>query len=144
MISGENFVKVVDNEVRNESGWLVKETAQNLNVSFKKILKYLGKEKHKFKIVEGEPTQVQWALYHFILQECKIKPRFQYKVKEISILAEEYGVGFKNLQLKYNQINNSGGQGGYADDDVNVVEKLLEKNYPTAIVKLRELTKHVF
>jgi hypothetical protein len=140
----EGIVGVVNKKIRNERGGIIKETAQNLNVSFKKILKYLEKEKQNTSKVEGSPTQVQWALYHYILQECKLKPRFQHKVKEISNLAEEYGIGYKNLQLKYNQISNSGGQEGYTEDDVLAVKLILERNYPKAIPKLNILTQHIF
>ena len=141
----EGIVGVVNKKIRNERGVIIKETAQNLNVSFKKILKFLEKEKQNARKVEGPTSQAQWALYHFILQECGIKPRFQNREKEILDLAKEYGVGMKNLQLKYNKIfYSTGNREGYTENDVHVVKLLLERNYPEAIPQLIILTKHVF
>jgi len=141
----KGIVAVVNKKIRNERGGIIKETAQNFNVSFKKILKYLEKEKQNACKIEGPTKQVHWALYHFILQECRLKPRFQNKAKEILDLAKEYGVGMKNLQLKYNKIFYSkGNREGYTEDDVRAVKLLLEKNYPEAVPQLIKLTKHVF
>lgn len=148
IISGEGYVRIVDEKVRSENGIINPEVAQNLNVSFTKIIKFLrnrdqNRTQNSYQS-SSTPTQSQWALYHYILQESRIKPRFQQKVKEITDLAEKYGVGFKNLQLKYNQIDHSGGQEGYTEIDVNVVEKLLAKKYPSAIPNLKKITQHVF
>lgn len=145
MISGEDFVKVVDNKVRNERGEVCRQVAQNLNVSFKKIIKFLQHQKEG-----GQPlnklrtTATQFALFHFTLQKCEIKPRFQEKVKEIEALTKEYGTGAKNFQIRYNEINNSGGLEGYSMKDVVAVKKLLIEKYPKAVSYFDKLTIHIF
>lgn len=95
---------------------------------------------------EKKPTATQWALYHYILQECepRIKPRFSDKKKEFQELEKEYGRHWNNLQIRWNLINNAEGQEGYRKEDVVVVERLLKNQYPEALPKLQEVSKKLF
>src|SRR5680860_1533729 len=100
----EGIVGVVNKKIRNERGGIIKETAQNLNVSFKKIIEFL-EEKSLELIKKGKQghSAAQWALYHYILQESKIKPAFNYKTKELEELSILYGRSAKNLEMRYNE-----------------------------------------
>ena len=140
MITGEGFVGVVDRKIRNDNGGIDQTAAQNLNVSFSKIIRFLLQKKEPI----AKLTQAQLALYYYILHEQKLVPRFQHKIKEIEELTELYGLHPKNFQLKYNEISNSNGQEGYSKNDVDVVRQLLEKNYPSAIPFLEKLTQHIY
>ncbi|SFG24013.1 hypothetical protein SAMN04488033_1459 [Salegentibacter agarivorans] len=91
-----------------------------------------------------DPTATQWVLYHYILQKSKIKPWFVDKKKEFKQLEKEYGKHWNNLQIRWNQINNSEGQEGYSKGDLRVVEKLLISNHPKAIPALEEISRKLF
>lgn len=139
-ITGENFVREVDLRIRNERGVIIAEVCQNLNVSFGKIIRFLLQKKQP----TAQLSQAQLALYYYILHDQKLVPRFQRKIKEIEELSAQYGLHPKNFQLKYNEISNTKGQEGYSKDDVDVVKQLLEKNYPSALKFLEELTQHIY
>lgn len=143
-ISGEGFVSVVDKRIRNERGGVNMEAAQNMNVSFGKIIKFLRlQNENVWKNNKENVTATQWALYFFILHKCKFKPYFQEKVKEIEVLSMELGLGAKNFQMKYNEINNKEGLEGYSQKDVVVVEQLLKRDYPAAIPRFKDITLHI-
>ena len=144
MMTGENFVWEVDKKVRTKDGGLNKEIARNLNVSFNKIIDFLHEEKINSEKIETDLSACQWALYYYVLQECKLKPRFKFKVKEIEELSKEFGISPKTFQTKYNLINNSNGLEGYRQVDVDVVEKLMEeKHHNIAVEYLQKLTLHI-
>ena len=118
----------------------IQAAAQNLSVSFSKIIRFLlQKNKPTAKL-----SQAQLALYYYILHDQKLVPRFQHKIKEIEELTAQYGLHPKNFQLKYNEISNTKGQEGYSKDYVDVVSQLLERNYPSALQFLEELTQHIY
>lgn len=140
LVNGNGVIWEVNEKIRNENGGIDPTAAQNLSVSFGKIIHFLLQKK--------EPTaqiaQAQLALYYYILHDQKLVPRFQRKVKEIEELSAQYGLNAKNFQLKYNEISNTKGQEGYSKVDVDVVKQLLKKNYPSVLDFLEELTEHIY
>ena len=145
MFTGEGFVKVVDNIVRNERGGVIKETAQNLNVSFKKILKFLKKKSDTpVTKIGAEISAAQVMLYHYTLQEAKLEPPFPDggKEKALETLSMRYGFSRDNLKKKYNVIMR-GGKKGYSKDDAKKVQELIKNNYPTALPLFQDITKHI-
>jgi len=144
-LTKKGYILEVDEKIRNEAGTVNPETCQNLNVSFKKIVEFL-EEKSLELIKKGKQghSAAQWALYHYILQESKIKPAFNYKTKELEELSILYGRSAKNLEMRYNEISNSKGLEGYSQKDVIIVEDLLIENYPSAILELKKITQNIF
>ena len=138
--NGNGLIWEVDEKIRNKDGEIDQTAAQNLSVSFGKIIRFLLQKKEP----KVELTQGQLALYYYILHEKKLVPRFQKKVKEIEELATQYNLGPKNFQLKYNEISKAKGQEGYSKVDVDIVRQLLEKNYPSALDFLEELTQNIY
>ncbi len=132
-------------KIRNDNGGMNPTYAQNLNVSFKKILNFLNLKQEKVTLVRdiGKPFAAQWALYHYFLQQSNIMPPFQEKLNEIKTLAKEYRIGWKNFEMKYNVINNSQGLEGYTEKDVKTVILLLKENFPSLIPEFEKLTLHV-
>jgi len=143
-IRGKGFVGVVDKKIRNERGFNY-EAIQNLNVSFKKIIIYLERQREDLRINENKKmTPTQWALYFYILQKCEIKPRFIEKLKEIEDLSEKRNINAKNFQLRYNEISKFKGLEGYLEKDAIVVNRLLKEHHPATIPVFEELTKNIF
>lgn len=138
--NGNVLIWEVNEKIRNKDGEIDQTAAQNLSVSFGKIIRFLLQKKEP----APQLAQAQLALYYYILHDQKLVPRFQRKVKEIEELSAQYGLNAKNFQLKYNDISNTKGQEGYSKDDVEVVRQLLEKNYPSALDFLEELTQHIY
>ena len=136
--------KVIE-KFRNKNGGMNQTDAQNLNVSFKKILNLLNLKQEKVKYVRdiGKPSASQWSLYHYFLQKSNIMPPFQEKLKEIKALSKDYGIGWKNFEMKYNVINNSQGLEGYTEKDVKTVILLLKENFSSHIPEFEKLTLHV-
>lgn len=141
-IKGEGIVGEVDTKIRKETGSIDPTKCQNFNVSFRKIIEFL-REKKKGERRAG-PSATQWALYHYTLQKCKIRPMFQNKKEEFAELSTEYGKSHKNLEMRYNKIINSEGQEGYTEADAAVVESLLAEKHPEAIPIFNDLTKQLF
>lgn len=138
-LNGNGVILEVNEKISSGNGVINQIAAQNLSVSFSKIIRFLlKKDEPKAKL-----SQAQLALYYYILHDQKLVPRFQRKVKEIEELSAQYGLNAKNFQLKYNEISNTDCQEGYSKDDVNVVKQLLEKNYPSAVQFLEERTKNI-
>lgn len=139
LLNGNGVIWEVNEKIRNENGGIDREAAQNLSVSFSKIIQFLMQKNEPARKL----SQAQLALYYYILHDQKLVPRFQRKVKEIEELTEPYGLNPKNFQLKYNEISNTKGQEGYSKADVYVVKQLLEENYPSALQFLEDLTRHI-
>ena len=144
--SHKGIVGVVDKKIRNDRGWINKETAQNLNVSFKKILKFLKEELNTPKPKNNaELKAVQAMLYHFVLQDAKIEPKFLpgSKGKALDKLSSRYGLSQTNLKNKYNLLLTSDGKKGYTKDDAIKVRDLLMISHPTALNSFEVMTKHI-
>lgn len=138
----KGIVAVVNKKIRNERGGIIKETAQNLNVSFGKIVKFLKK---KLNEPIPELTAARAMLYHFILQEAKLEPPFPdgRKEKALETLSIRYGISKDNLKKKYNIIMPSDGKRGYNKEDSKMVRELIRINNPTALPKFENITKHI-
>jgi hypothetical protein len=145
LLDGNGVIWEINEKIRNEDGGIDQIAAQNLSVSFKKILTFLQllQEKTISAKDPGKPSAAQWALYHYYLQKNNILPPFHEKLKEIKALSKEYGIGWKNFEMKYNVINNSQGLEGYSEGDVKRVLLLLNDNFPSLIPEFEKLTLHV-
>lgn len=145
MLTGENFVWEVDKKVRTKEGGINKEVASNLNISFKKILKFLKKKSNTpLTKIGTELSAAQAMLYHYILQEAKLEPPFPDggKEKALETLGLHYGFSKDNLKKKYNVIMR-GGKRGYSEDDAKKVRDLIKNNYPAALPLFQDITKHI-
>jgi len=145
MITGEDFVKVVDNKVRNERGEVFMETAENLKVSFSKILKFLKIKSDTPLTNNGAKlSAAQAMLYHYILQEAELEPEFPMggKEKALESLSLRYGPSMSNLKKKYNVIMR-GGKRGYSEDDAKKVLELIKNTCPSALPLFQDITKHI-
>ena len=145
MMTGENLVWEIDKKVRTKEGGMNKEVAANLNISFKKILKFLKKKSDSpLTKIGAELSAAQAMLYHYILQEAKLEPPFPDggKEKALETLGLRYGFSKDNLKKKYNVIMR-GGKRGYSEDDAIKVRELIKNNYPSAFTIFQDITKHI-
>lgn len=127
---------------RNEKGGMNPTVAQNLSVSFGKILKFLNQRLIK---PESKFTAARAMLYHFVLQEAKLEPPFPdgSKGKALESLSIRYRISKDNLKNKYNDIMPSDGKRGYNKEDAKVVRDLIIANNPTALPTFENITKHL-
>lgn len=133
--------KVIE-KLRNENGGMNQTAAQNLSVSFGKILKFLNQKLMKPK---SKFTAARAMLYHFVLQEAKLEPPFPdgSKGKALESLSIRYGISKDNLKNKYNDIMPSDGKRGYNKEDAKMVRDLIITNNPTALPSFENITKHL-
>ena len=145
MMTGENFVWEVDKKVRTKEGGINKDVASNLNISFKKILKFLKeKENPPKKNCGDELSAAQAMLYHYILQEANLEPEFPAggKIKALETLSLRYGPSTNNLKKKYNVIRR-GAKQGYNEEDALIVRKLIIRSHPNVLPLFQDMTKHI-
>ena len=143
MLHGVDQIYTVTDRIVIDFGEIDQKAAQNLSVSFSKIIRFLENTRKGTEKLDSI-TPAQLALYYFILHELKLEQRFKEKIKEIEALSNFYKVNAKNFQLKYNEISRTGGQEGYTTKDVDVVKQLLIIKYPSAVNYLEKLTQHIY
>ncbi len=145
MLTSENFVWEVDNKIRKKEGGINKDVASNLNISFKKILKFLQEKENPPKENGGdELSAAQAMLYHYILQEANLEPEFPVggKIKALETLSLRYGPSTHNLKKKYNVIRR-GAKRGYSEEDALIVRQLIIRNHPNVLPLFQDMTKHI-
>ncbi|MFV8224782.1 hypothetical protein [Christiangramia aquimixticola] len=143
LLNGDGVIWKVYEKIRKENGEIDRMVAQNLCISFGKILKFLKtRETEAISEKDIKTTAAQWALYYYFLQENKIMPPFHEKTSEIKALAKEYKIGWKNFEMKYNAINNSRGLEGYSNKDIQAVLILLKNDYPSLIPQFEKMVFH--
>lgn len=130
-------------KIKNKNGGMNPTVAQNLSVSFCKILKFLKNIPNK---PSGEFTAARVMLYHFVLQEAKLAPPFPHrgKGKALKDLSLQYGVSSDNLKKKFNVIMPSDGKSGYGIEDAKMVREYIMNNNPSALPTFENMTKHIF
>lgn len=90
---------------------------------------------------EGLNTK-QWALFHYILQDKGILPRFNEIERDIQNVVKVYGMHWKTFQMKYNEVTkilrkDSGLK--FRVNDIDKVEKLILNKHPDAYNRFKEL-----
>ena len=142
ILDGNGVVWEVNEKIRNENGGIDQIAAQNLSVSFGKILNFLKQELNKPK---AKLTAAGAMLYHFVLQKSKLEPFFPDggKKKAIESLTLRYGLSYDNLKNKYNVIMPSDGKRGYSKKDAEAVRNLIITHNPTALTTFENITKHI-
>jgi len=142
LLNGNGVIWKVDEKIRDKNGDIDRTVAQNLSVSFGKILKYLKGEAVKPKT---DFSATKAMLYHYVLQEAKLEPPFPDggKEKALENLSKRYGFSKDNLKKKYNSILRSGGKRGYKQGDAVAVLEFITTNNPSAMPTFKNITEHV-
>lgn len=142
ILDGNGVIWEVNEKIRNENGGIDQTIAQNLSVSFGKIIKFLNQKLNQPK---SNLSAARAMLYHFVLQEAKLEPPFPDggKGKALEKLSNRYGLSKDNLKNKYNDIMPSDGKRGYNKEDAEVVREFIRVNNPAALPTFENITKHI-
>lgn len=143
MMSNEDYLWEVNEKIKNESGMVDKHLAQNLNISFSKIISFLENVVEPKSTNNFQLSAAQAILFHYVLQEAKLEPQFpaREKGKCLEELAKRYGGSPGGLKKKYNLFLKDRNK-AYSEEDAIIVQQLIKISHPKLLPKFRDITKH--